>query len=176
MGKHRHNTRTLSGVVLQHNFSPKGDIEGFVLDTDTGPVQVNFPHGPEAATHPAPAQGSRYRVEVTDDHHAAKHDPGDHPVYEFVANPDAGPDQSGVTTVEGVVARLNYARHGEPNGVVLDSGDFVHMKPHGMHRVPLKIGSHVVAEGPVRATVTGHRVVEARAVNGIAIAHGKPPH
>ena len=176
MGKHRHDTRTLTGVVLQHNFSPKGDIEGFILGTDTGPVQVNFPHGPESATHPAPAQGMRCRVEVADDHHAAKHDPGDHPVCAFVANPDEAPERAGATTVEGVVARLNYARHGEPNGVVLDSGDFVHLKPLGMHRVPLKVGSRVVADGPIRPTVTGHRVVEARTVNGIEIAHGKTKH
>lgn len=26
----------------------------------------------------------------------------------------------------GIVTRFNYARHGEPNGVVLDNGDFIH--------------------------------------------------
>ncbi len=180
MGKHRppaaHDTQTLSGVVRQHNFSPKGGIEGLVLDTAAGPVQVNFPHGPEAAVGPTPPPGTTFRVIVAADHHAAKHEPGDHPVFEFVADADAGPETAGSPKAEGVVARLNYARHGEPNGVVLDTGDFVHLKPHGMRLVSLAVGTRVVAEGQARPTVTGHRVIEASVVNGVEIAHGKPHH
>ena len=50
-------------------------------------------------------------------------------------------------TVEGVVTRLNYARHGEANGVVLDGGDFLHLKPDGMKRVELKVGQPIKAHG-----------------------------
>jgi hypothetical protein len=163
-------------VVRQHNFSPKGDIEGLLLDTDTGPVQVNFPHGPEAGAHPTPSSGAAGRLVVAADHHAAKHEPGDHPVFEFVADADAGPEAASGNRAEGVVVRLNYARHGEPNGVVLDTGDFVHLKPHGMRRVALAVGRRVVAEGPARPTVTGHRAIEAQVVNGVEIGHAKPRH
>lgn len=177
MGKHRKPTgadvRTLAGTVRQHNFSPKGEIEGVVLDTDTGPVQVNFPHGPETASRPVPAPGAPARLVVAPDHRAADHEPGDHPVYEFVADADA-PDPAAAPVTEGVVARLNYARHGEPNGVVLDTGDFVHLKPHGMRRVSLTVGMRVVAAGAARPTVTGHRVIEATVVNGTELDRSGP--
>ncbi|MDY3555480.1 hypothetical protein R5W24_004623 [Gemmata sp. JC717] len=171
MGKHRNpagpETRPLAGTVRQHNFSPKGEIEGVLLDTDSGPVQVNFPHGPGAARS-VPTPGALLRLIVAPDHRAADHAPGDHPVYEFVSDADAA-----APVAEGVVARLNYARHGEPNGVVLDTGDFVHLKPHGMRQVALAVGTRVVAEGTARPTVTGHRVIEATVVNGTELAHGE---
>jgi hypothetical protein len=180
VGKHRphdeHETRTISGVVRQHNFSPKGEIEGLLLDTSTGTVQVNFPHGPEAGARPTPPPGTTLRLAVAPDRHAAKHEPGDHQVCEFVSDADAGPDPTDGNRAEGVVVRLNYARHGEPNGVVLDTGDFVHLKPHGMRLAALAVGARVVAEGPARPTVTGHRAVDATVVNGVEIGHKKPPH
>ena len=179
MGKHRKpaapDHKTLAGVVRQHNFSPKGDIEGLVLDTDAGPVQVNFPHGPGHAARPAPTPSVALRLVVATDHHAAEHEAGDHPVYEFVADADAKPEPA-APAAAGVVVRLNYARHGEPNGVVLDTGDFVHLKPHGMRLVELAIGTRVAAEGESRPTITGARVIEATVVNGVEIAHGKPRH
>ena len=93
--------------------------------------------------------------------------PAAHPVYHLLAAP-AG--------VRGTVTRLNYAKHGEANGVVLDTGDFVHLKPGGVRQVGLKVGDKVVAEGDSRPMEFGGRVVEATVVNGHAIK-GKPkPH
>ncbi len=74
-----------------------------------------------------------------------------------------------------MVARLNFAKHGEPNGVVLDSGDFIHLKPDGMRQVGLKIGDRVEATGEARPMELGHRVVEAVEVNGVRLK-GKPKH
>ncbi|WP_256220106.1 MULTISPECIES: hypothetical protein [unclassified Variovorax] len=63
--------------------------------------------------------------------------------------------------------RLNYARHGEANGVVLDTGDFVHTRPDGFERLGLKIGDEVRAEGRAQPLATGEgRVIEAVRVNG----------
>ncbi|MBN9523271.1 hypothetical protein J0H58_32950 [bacterium] len=161
----------LSGVVRAVNFSPRGGVEGVILDTDRGVVQVNLP--PHAAADGF-AAGRAVALVVEADPHADRHEPGDHPVYHLVRGPSAGPE--GLGRVEGVVARLNYARHGEPNGVVLDTGDFVHLKPHGMREVGLAVGDRVTAEGPTRPSATGHRAVEAVVVNGVRLAPGKHPH
>jgi hypothetical protein len=72
--------------------------------------------------------------------------------------------------IDGTVVRLNYARHGEPNGVVLDTGDFIHTKPDGFARLGLKVGDKVRAEGRAQPLATGEgRVVEAVRVNGQAV-------
>ena len=70
----------------------------------------------------------------------------------------------------GTVVRFNYARHGEANGVVLDSGDFVHTRPDGFALLGFEIGMHVEADGESRALVGGAgRVIEARVVNGVPL-------
>ena len=67
----------------------------------------------------------------------------------------------------GRVVRFNYARHGAANGVVLDSGDFVHTKPAGLVALKLKVGSRVRASGDSHPLAHGRgRVVDAMAVNG----------
>jgi hypothetical protein len=72
--------------------------------------------------------------------------------------------------VDGTVVRFNYARHGQANGVVLDTGDFVHTKPDGLARLALKVGDKVRAEGRSQPLATGQgRVVEAVRVNGQAL-------
>jgi hypothetical protein len=68
-----------------------------------------------------------------------------------------------------VVSAIHFAKHGEPNGVMLESGEFVHTRPHGMKKLKLKIGSKVVALGQVRMTVLGTPLLEAEEVNRISI-------
>ena len=80
-------------------------------------------------------------------------------------------------TVHGKVKRINYARTGEPNGVILDSGEFIHMKPEGMKQVELKQGDQVTAEGTAAMMPLGQQVIEAKTVNGdamIAKRRGRP--
>jgi hypothetical protein len=100
-----------------------------------------------------------------------------HPVYDFEAlesvdgkkpaqvKPRLGP------AYQGKVARLNFAKHGEANGVVLDSGDFIHTRPDGMKRLRLKVGDAVKADGDAQrlADDTGW-AVEATTVNGHSVA------
>jgi hypothetical protein len=77
--------------------------------------------------------------------------------------------------LSGTVVRFNYAKHGAPNGVVLDNGDFVHTRPEGLERLGLQIGDTVEAEGDARPLAVGTgRVLEARVVNGqpVGAAHG----
>ena len=101
---------------------------------------------------------------------------GHHPVYRLAALQPAGEaDEEDRATVEGVVERLNYARHGEPNGVVLEAGDFVHLKPDGMERTGLRVGETLAAVGRARRMVNGRLAIEAEVVNGVVIAP-KPTH
>ena len=69
----------------------------------------------------------------------------------------------------GVVAALHYARHGQPNGVVLETGESIHMRPHGMAQVGLGVGTKVSAVSDVRMTVPDTRLLEAREVNRIEL-------
>ena len=72
--------------------------------------------------------------------------------------------------------RLNFARHGEANGVVLDSGHFIHTKPDGMAKLKLEVGDRVEADGEARPLSTGTgQVVEASVVNGKPVGKPKPP-
>jgi hypothetical protein len=63
----------------------------------------------------------------------------------------------------GIATRFNYARHGEPNGVVLDNGDVIHTKPQGLAGLKLELGDKVSADGEVRPLKGGewqaHQVV-----------------
>jgi hypothetical protein len=61
----------------------------------------------------------------------------------------AGPGHGEALEVEGIVKRRSHARLGEANGVDLDSGDFVHMKPDGMKRVGLQIGQRTSMSLPL---------------------------
>jgi hypothetical protein len=70
----------------------------------------------------------------------------------------------------GIVVRLNFARHGEPNGFVLDSGDFIHTRPEGMAQLQLGVGERVEADGETRPLAGGAGVVvEASVINGRAL-------
>jgi hypothetical protein len=76
----------------------------------------------------------------------------------------------------GRVARLNYALHGEVNGGILESGDFLHLKPEGARAVGLKLGLSVKGKGKTKPMADGHLVIEADEVNGIPIERHKGPH
>jgi hypothetical protein len=73
---------------------------------------------------------------------------------------------------------LNYALHGEVNGGILESGDFLHLKPEGARAIGLALGMAVEARGKTRPTPGGWFVIEADEVNGTIIGHhkGKKKH
>src|SRR5882672_6256109 len=81
----------------------------------------------------------------------------------------AGKSNGDAPPISGVVAAIHYAKHGEPNGVVLESGEFIHTRPHGMKKLKLDVGSKVVAHGEVRMTVLGTPLIKAREVNRVTI-------
>jgi len=184
MKPNKQENETLQGVVREYNFSPKGGVEGMLLQEGERLVQVNFPPEMGMVVAWAVAAGSRVEATIEPDAGTDKHPPGDHPVYRLVSLKEVnGPpfdveslDENAPAHVDGVVRRLNYANYGEANGVVLDSGDFVHLKPDGMKRAGLSVGQRVAADGKARPMVMGGRVIEADAVNGIHLEKKNPHH
>ena len=109
--------------------------------------------------------------------HSPKAAEGAHPVFKFESFADVAgqaikaPDgEPGETTIKGVVQAWHFARHGEPNGVILETGEFIHLRPHGMVAAGLDIGSKVNAVGELRMTVLGTRMLEAHRVNRVDLA------
>ena len=158
-------------------YSPKGTVEGMLIDTNDVLTQfvVDGHDAASAALLGTLRTGQRLVVEGTETAPSPKGDAA-HTVYRFerLASVDGRePVSSPASTVsEGRVVRLNYARHGEANGVVLDNGDFVHTRPDGFAALGLRLGDDVLVEGDMHPLADGSgRVVEARLVNGRSIEH-----
>lgn len=156
-------------------YSPRGTIEGLLIDTDGALTQ--FVTDPQDAASldrfVALKTGQAVVIEGTEEPRSPKGG-SDHMVYRFQRLASVDGNESGAphepAEVRGKVARLNYAKHGEPNGFVLDSGDFVHTRPDGFRALGLKVGDQVSAQGPSRPLAHGKgRVLEALSVNGKAL-------
>ena len=158
-------------------YSPRGGVEGAMLLADEQDVQLVFePHGdPGSAVFSAMRAGTRIKVEARlEPAGPAHHGEPAHRVYRFErlvsiegrAAEEEMPGQSRAP-YSGIVVRLNFARHGEPNGFVLDSGDFIHTRPEGMAQLQLGVGDRVEADGETRPLAGGAGVVvEASVING----------
>lgn len=168
----------LQGRFRHLVYAPHGEVEGLVLAQDDTPVQVVFARHDDES--PAPftllQPGCMLVIEATP---AAPSPKGEaaHPVYDFGrlltvdGQPPADAPDTPASGYRGRVARFNYARHGAINGVVLDSGDFLHLKPEGFAQLSLVIGDHVEADGDAQPLVDGRGwAVEARVVNGRPVA------
>lgn len=134
--KKRHSTLQVVGTVASLNISPKGSIEGVLVETADGTVQLNF------AKHDESVARSTKLGATIDVSAKLETDEGDHEVY--VAK-EADVEASGV------IARLNYSLHGEVNGCHLADGTFVHVKPDRAKKHKLRIGDKVKATGVCRA-------------------------
>ncbi len=166
------------GIVQSFNISPKGSYEGLLLKEGGQVIQINFPPEWSATVADLASPGSSIHVEIEPQE---VHGHPAHPVFELLSlnkkrkesfshrdlnNPGDG-------HFSGRVERLNYALHGEVNGAILNSGDFLHLKPHGAVAVGLTVGMNVEGTGPTKPMIGGHRVIEADKVNGIRL-EGKP--
>jgi len=163
----------IHGTCTQLLFSPDGGIEGALVDMMGAVVQVSV--APEQGTllTNATGPGRPLRVLGTADR-SPKTANAAHLVYQFATLADAAgraisaPDGSATqTTIDGVVSQRHFARHGEPNGVVLASGEFIHLRPRGMTATGLDIGARVHATGELHTTALGTRMLEAHRVNDI---------
>jgi hypothetical protein len=163
------------GLLEEFNFSPKGGIEGFLLHSEGKTVQVNV--SPEVGFAVVRGIGQHVEASVEPESGSTRHSTNGHAVYSLVTltGPDgktlihSGTGNAEMVTIQGVVKRINYARHGEADGVILESGDFIHLKAEGMKNVGLKPGDTVTAEGTTAMMPLGQQVIEAKTVNGTSL-------
>lgn len=167
----------IHGSCLQLLFSPEGGIEGLLMKVEGQVCQVTVDEEVGALLAHTGLPGTRLRLLVVPDHSSATAAMALHPVYRFVAFADTRgrqvevpADERGHITVKGVVSRMHYALHGEANGVVLETGEFIHTRPDGMARLGLGVGAEVLATGALRMTVLGTVLLEAHEVNHVALA------
>jgi hypothetical protein len=164
----------ITGRLQQFLFSPKGDIEGILLIVDAASdrlVQITFAAaiGHELAALYKP--GNTLSVRCRHDQ-SPKTKKAAHAVFELTDALDGEgrsllhPAKSASVKVDGTVTGVHFTRHGEANGVILESGDVVHLRPHGMKAVKPAIGSRLSARGVLRKTALGGRIVEAKSANG----------
>ncbi len=169
-----------TGTVQSFNISPKGSYEGFLLESNDGLIQINFRQEWSATVAELAEPGAHIQIKV--ERYDGDGHPAAHPVYQLVSiggeetfslSEAKGAEDDG--HFSGKVERLNYALHGEVNGAVLDTGDFLHVKPHAAAALNLRAGMHVEGTGTAKPMVGGHRVIEADTVNGIAIEKKPKP-
>jgi hypothetical protein len=164
---------TLNGSLQQLLFSPKGGIEGLLLTVGSDSVQVSMAQGAADGRVLAKAVGKPIQLTASADHSPKSQAAAVHEVYKlkritriagrgFKSSGDPRP-------ISGRVAAVHYAKHGEPNGVMLESGEFIHTRPPGMKKLKLGVGAKVVAHGELRMTVLGTPLVEAGKVNGVTL-------
>ena len=173
MAKHSEFTH---GACQQLLFSPKGGIDGALVKMKGTVIQVSVTPDKGVALMEVTGPGRQLRVLAVPDR-SSKAANGTHPVYKFesfadaagqaIKTPDGAPVQ---TTINGIVEAWHFARHGEPNGVILETGEFIHLRPHGVVAAGLDIGSKVNAVGQLHMTVLGPCMLEAHRVNRIDLA------
>lgn len=168
----------LEGNFLHAIYAPHGEIEGVLIDARGEPVQIVFEHHDDAsaAAFEGVSAGQAVVIESAPLGPSPKGD-AEHCVHSFVrlvsvdgAAPARRRAAQDGPAYRGRVVRFNHARHGVSNGVVLDSGDFIHTKPEGLAKLKLKVGDTVEADGDAQRLVDDSGwAVDATVVNGRAV-------
>lgn len=170
------NATPLEGRVMHLIYSPRGDIEGVLLASDDGIAQLvverGDAHAATALLALSPGQAVALLAEPLPPSPKGRSPHAILALRHIVAiHGRRVATTHGALGYRGRVQRFNYARHGAINGVVLDTGDFLHLKPEGYERSGLQIGDEVTAQGDAHRLADGHGwAVEARVVNGRAVA------
>jgi len=166
----------LTGTIEGFNYSPRGDIDGVMLKTSDKSIQINLPPGLGIALSQVSPGGT---LKVT-----ASPEPSetDHPIYEMqsltteqgkkISAPGMGDDK--FVHEEATIKQLNYARRGEVDGALLDSGDFVHVGP-AARDLKLSVGQKITVDGFAHAMLTSdHQAIHAVAIDGKRVEQGPP--
>jgi hypothetical protein len=172
MGKHSHEEKAtvLSGTFEHVIYSPKGDLEGLLVTVDNKPIQYQVePQLAETCKSLKPKQV--VYLEATKSPPSPK-GKGVHAIYKLVQLSTSASllKTNGQPESKGKIIRFNYAKHGQPNGFILDNGDFIHTKPDGFAFLNLEPGMKVTAKGRAKPLFTGNgQVIEAETVNDIEL-------
>ncbi|MDQ2839924.1 MAG: hypothetical protein M3Y72_02565 [Acidobacteriota bacterium] len=160
------------GIVEGFNVSPKGIHESLLLRNGKEVIQINIPPHLAAKASEATPTGAEVELEVTAEE--VKGHPS-HPVFRMLGF--TGHDGNGEKQLKfsGKIERINYALHGEPNGGILDGGEFLHLKPHGAAAIGLRAGMEVEGKGTLKPSGGECRVIEAEEVNGMTIEKKPKP-
>lgn len=151
------------GVVKQFVLSPRGDVDGLILQDGT---EVNFP--PHLGTQVVYAikpgdtvsiRGLRARMTPLIDAASIRNEATG------VTITDTGPGPSpdlAATLVTGKITQLLYGKQGEVNGALLEDGTVVRVPPHEAVRLGnvLTAGSPLSVSGTLVTTPLG-KVIEA---------------
>ena len=162
-----------TGTVHSIKISPKGFNEGFLLKSGKNVAQVNL--AKEHLHSLADGWPSDREIAVEVEAEESWGSPA-HEVFKLVRVLDNGGRNAEKydrppRKFSGRIERLNHALHGEVNGGILDSRDFLHLKPEGAQAVGLTVGMAVEARGRTKSMPVGHFVIEADEVNGTVIGH-----
>lgn len=162
-----------AGTFRHIVYSPRGGVEGFLLRVKDEDLQFLVDKDDESLARVVAGLVTGQQLVVSgEESPPSGKGPGVHAVQslrKLVSVDGAVPSKVKAKDVgyTGTVARFNYARHGAPNGYVLDTGDFVHVKPDGFSRLKIKVGDRVKAQGDAHFLATGSGwAVEATSVNG----------
>ena len=162
----------IKGTFTQVVHSPKGGVEGLLMESDGEFVQFVLAKDDGANTALVTSLSVGQRLTIAGEL-AEPSDKGEgtHAVRsldKIIAVDGRAPRKTSAAAdgYSGTIVRFNYARHGAPNGYVLDSGDFIHVKPGGFTKLGLKVGDVLVADGDAHFLATGGGwAVEAVTVN-----------
>ncbi len=158
-----------TGVIEALNISPKGFCEGVLLKSGATTIQLNLPKEESPRWDGLLTIGDTLCAEVEPE------DAHGHPAHKVFRSVRLmtlnGKAFAGGNEFSGRVERLNYARHGEVNGGILDCGDFLHLKPEGARLIKIKVGMKVSGSGTRVLAPGGKSVIEAEEVNGLTIRH-----
>jgi hypothetical protein len=166
----------ITGTFTQVVHSPKGGVEGLLMESEGQSVQFVLAKDDEAGAALVGALKAGQAITVAGDlMPPSSKGEGAHPVRsldKIVAVDGKAPKKASAASsgYAGKIVRLNYARHGAPNGYVLDTGDFIHVKPEGFAKLGLKVGDTVTADGDAHFLATGGGwAIEATKVNRKAV-------
>lgn len=168
--------QTISGEVQGYNLDPRGNYNGVILKEGDHTVQFNF--RPDAASTVTAAAPVGKKVQLCGEPESRTSDRTTYRLVNIIGDDGkktavSGPDAGQTMHAEGTVKQLNYTPRGEVDGVILDTGDFVHVDPRSAATLNLSVGQKITAEGRGHAMTGGHNVIEADQVNGQTIEHPK---
>lgn len=166
-------TLKLTGTLLQRLYGPHGQLEGVLVASGSDIQQMVLAHDDEVGCAQllglSPGAGIQARVVPLPGRDASRH-----PVMALVRLEGLGRARTSAPVSSGIVTAFHFSRHGEPNGFMLDNGDFIHTGPDGMSSLlTLDVGDLVQVRGEAQPlSDASGKVVEASHINGKAVRRG----